>query len=704
MAGPVYKFGGFTLDSGQFELRRDHVLLRLERKPMELLILLASRRGELISREEIATTLWDAGVFVDTEHGINTVIRKIRYVLRDDPDNPRFVQTVAGKGYRIICPVTVEDPRSAPPVTELSQHPDLPADASRQRTPRWLLPTAIVLVSLICLATALWYSHRTLPPLRVIEYSAITHDGRPKTLIGTDGSRIYFDRPFGEPLIGQISVSGGDAAPVPVPLPAAQVFDVSPDGSTLLIWSDSHGRQSLSSFQLVGGAIRHLADGKFWNAAWSPDGKHIAYVTQDDDIFVSTSDGAVEHRIALAPSHGTRPSGGSLAWSPDGNRIRFVSDAGFWEITPDGTGLRQLISVGHPSTIPCCGRWTVNGRFFVFELQEALSNPLLPGNQLWALDERRTLFRRPRSEPIQLTAGPMRWSSPVPGRDGTKIFARGVILRGELVRYDAKSHQLQPWLVGISADFVAFSPNGRSIVYVTFPEGILWKANRDGTHPVQLTGPPLYPISPRWSPDGTQVLFFAYTGGDRIQTYLVSAEGGSPKVLVPEDTEHQTDPNWSPDGQRIVYGWPKWERGNTSIVLRVLDLKTRQVLALPGSQGMWSPRWSPDGRFIAALSSSGGISVLDLATKRWSELVKGECDFPTWSAKSQFIYFMRSLDTPGVYRIHVSGGKAERVIDLSGFRSTGSVGLWMGLDPTDAPLLLQDRGSDDIYALTLSER
>ncbi len=100
MSAGILEFGEFELDCERFELRREGVPLRLERKPMELLILLASSDGRLVTRDEIARCLWPSEVFVDTEHGINTAIRKIRHALREDPDQPRFLQTVTGKGYR----------------------------------------------------------------------------------------------------------------------------------------------------------------------------------------------------------------------------------------------------------------------------------------------------------------------------------------------------------------------------------------------------------------------------------------------------------------------------------------------------------------------------------------------------------------------------------------------------------------------------
>jgi len=118
VAARVFEFGEFKLDCDRFELRRAGQILRLEKKPMELLILLAASEGHLVSRAEISNRLWGGEVFVDTEHGINTAIRKIRRVLGDDPEQPRFVQTVTGKGYRFIADAAVADGRTGEPVFE----------------------------------------------------------------------------------------------------------------------------------------------------------------------------------------------------------------------------------------------------------------------------------------------------------------------------------------------------------------------------------------------------------------------------------------------------------------------------------------------------------------------------------------------------------------------------------------------------------
>ena len=109
MPSPRQEASEFELDLGRYELRRRGRPVKLEKKPMELLIFLALRRGQLVSRQDIVTKLWRSDLFVDTEASINNVIRKVRTALRDSSDNPRFLQTVVGKGYRFIGPLRVID-------------------------------------------------------------------------------------------------------------------------------------------------------------------------------------------------------------------------------------------------------------------------------------------------------------------------------------------------------------------------------------------------------------------------------------------------------------------------------------------------------------------------------------------------------------------------------------------------------------------
>jgi DNA-binding winged helix-turn-helix (wHTH) protein len=97
------------LDLGRYELRRFGRRIKLEKKPMELLIFLVGRRDQMVSREEIVKKLWRSNLFIDTERNLNNIIRKIRTALGDDSAKPRFLETIVGKGYRFIGPVRVID-------------------------------------------------------------------------------------------------------------------------------------------------------------------------------------------------------------------------------------------------------------------------------------------------------------------------------------------------------------------------------------------------------------------------------------------------------------------------------------------------------------------------------------------------------------------------------------------------------------------
>jgi serine/threonine protein kinase/Tol biopolymer transport system component len=560
----------------------------------------------------------------------------------------------------------------------------------RAQVNRALLATIVVIAIVV---PTLWYLQRPLPAPRITGYTPITNDGRTKLLAGTDGSRVYFT--LSSPnSIAEVGVTGGGIAQIPVEVTGADIslVDVSPDGSSFLV--NSGGRTATGTIwnvRILGGSVRRLEDAPAIDAAYSPDGKTVAYSTKDGDIWLVGSDGAGAHKLPSVGGHAYL-----LAWSPDGRTIRFTKDDRIWEFAANGTNLHPVLPNWRHAGAQLCGRWTPDGNFFLF----------VSTGEIWALDERRGLLRRPSGEPIQLAAGPIHWAPPFPAKDGKDIFAVGYHFRGELSRLDPRTKQLQPFLGGISADGVSFSKDGNSVAYTSNPDGALWKARQDGSKPIQLTDAPFAAFMPRWSPDGSQILFMDVSQlPGTIKAYIVSSEGGSPKLLLPEDDGYQTDPNWSPDGRKVVFckGWNQNQNKNS--VLRILDVASRQVTTIPGSAGMFSPRWSPDGRLIAAMSPDAKtLSIFDVATQKWSSLIEeGQASYPAWSKDSQFIYFLDTArGNQGVYRIRIGGGKAERVVDLNDRHLAGLLsGYWLGLDPNDAPVILLDTGSDDIYSIAL---
>ena len=150
---------------------------------------------------------------------------------------------------------------------------------------------------------------------------------------------------------------------------------------------------------------------------------------------------------------------------------------------------------------------------------------------------------------------------------------------------------------------------------------------------------------------------------------------------------------------------PPGEHGGRESHILILDLASHQTSTLPGSDGKIAPRWSPDGRFINAASlDTSIIYVFDIKTQQWSALNSGMHAYALWSRDSRSIYFLRWASDPAILRIAATGGEAKVVASLKDFPFTGTVGLWLGLDPSDAPLLLRDESTTDIYALTLEEK
>src|ERR1700686_2379584 len=193
MQASILYFDQFELDLNSYELRKSGHVIKLEKLPMELLILLAEQRGQLVTREQIIQRLWGDDVFVDTRQGINTAIRKIRVALRDDPDHPHLLQTVAGRGYRLLPPVSTIDEgaqeQQAPQLPLPSSFPPSMPPASTLTAVRWryALVVAIVLAALV--SAIFWFSLRGSshpateqrvtfnPPEAPIIYAVVSPDG-----------------------------------------------------------------------------------------------------------------------------------------------------------------------------------------------------------------------------------------------------------------------------------------------------------------------------------------------------------------------------------------------------------------------------------------------------------------------------------------------------------------------------------------------
>jgi len=397
---------------------------------------------------------------------------------------------------------------------------------------QWLLPIAGLLI--VAAALPIFLLTRPVPVPKVSNYVQLTHDGKPKGLVGTDGSRLYLGivKPGTSSAsvgITQVSISGGDLVRIPAASNTILPLDVSQDGADLLV-KDNQGTDftgQLWRLPILGGSPRLLGALVGQDAAWSPDGRLLVYA-KGRELFLAKSDGTESRKLVSAAGRGFYP-----AWSLAGNKLRFTviddkTDANsLWEVSAQGTDLHPLFPGWHNPPDECCGKWTADGKYFVFQSQ----------GQIWALSEKRTFLHQATREPIQLTSSPLGLFTPLPSKDGKKLLVVGRSYRGELERGESKSGQFTPFLSGISAEHVAFSKDGQWVAYDSYPEGILWRSKADGSEKMQLSSSPMFAAMPRWSPDGKQIAFFGYSLGKSGRIYLVSANGGSPQQLLPEDPE-----------------------------------------------------------------------------------------------------------------------------------------------------------------------
>ena len=568
--------------------------------------------------------------------------------------------------------------------------------AAPSRRGWWTWSAAAVIALLVVSAILGFFLTRPVPPPRILRTVQLTNTNRPKSDVVTDGSRVYFIE--GQSLLSQTSVNGGETFPIPNSLEDtgfANVFDVSPDGS-LLLMNTAHGTSldgPLWSIPVVGGSPRRLGDLDGHSGAWSPDGSRLAF-GKGNEIFLARSDG--NDRRPLLTVAGTATD---LRWSRDGSVLRFTvndphtNNRSIWQASADGSNLRPLLPGWNPSPNECCGKWTPDGKYFVFQAQrDDTAN-------LWALHEHRGFFHSAPPEPIQLTTGPMNVGNPVPSRDGKKLFVQGWRPRGELIRYDANSRHFAPYLSGISAMGLDFSRDGEWVAYNDASDGTMWRSKVDGTQKLQLVFPPMSAYLPRWSPDGRQLAFFGHPPGEPWQIYVVPAAGGTPELIYRTGT-NLADPTWSPDGKSLAFGGNSLNNQGSAVY--ILDFKMRTAAKLPGSDGLYSPRWSPDGRYIAAITlDSLKIMLFDLNTQKWTECAKIFVAYPTWSRDSRYIYFDGSLDNEeGYFRVRIADGKLERIFSLKGFQAAnGAFGNWTGIAPDESPLLVRDASIQEIYAL-----
>jgi Tol biopolymer transport system component len=567
---------------------------------------------------------------------------------------------------------------------------------------------SILIVVIIIVGSWFFWVNHPLGPPSVTSRAQITHDGLVKINLASDGSDLYFTELSAEnSIISKVEAMGGDVSKFPATLPSVQLLDVSPVHSSLLAAENKVGPPSaypIWTYPLAGGPAHRFGDLAGQEAVWAPDGQHVLLV-KGSGLFVTNSTGGPAKQLVSVQGTPYYPR-----YSPDGRRVRFsVGDISqntstIWEVNSDGSGLHALLPAWHDVSSKCCGSWTADGRYYIFQATETAMGS--SGN-LFALAEPAGRFQRKRYEkPVRLTEGTVSFSRPVPAPDRRKIWSLGLNIRATVVKFDPVSGKYVPFLSGISASDLDFSPDGQWVTYVSIPEGTLWRSRIDGSQQQQLTFPPGRAALPRWSRDGKQIAYVNVQEGKPWAIFLVPMNGGSSQLLVSEK-QTQIDINWSLEGDKIIFSRVT-EHKSEGLGIMVYDLKSHELSAIPGSESLFSPRLSPDGHYIAALSGNlTKLMLYDTRTQKWSEwqtLESGALSYPVWSQDSKSIYFEDLVSGEGAYcRAKVGENHYEHVFHQKGIeRYLGPFGLWSTRAPDGSVLFAQDVSTREIYELQVN--
>jgi Tol biopolymer transport system component/DNA-binding winged helix-turn-helix (wHTH) protein len=606
------RFGPFEVDLHTHELWKFGTRLKLVGQPFEILSVMVSKPGELITREELRARLWPGDTFVDFNHGLNAAVNKLREALSDSAENPRYIETLPRRGYRFTAKVEWTQPQAAaqpvvvsevaPVEIQLAQLQPAPIEPpslahlvtpARHGTSRYLIGAgALFAVLLVVLA----FSIKRLtgyvagaPPRPPVEHTrpllSIPNTTSPS--FSPDGNSVAFYRgqtsssepgiyraEVGSEQLVQLSKGDDDCCPVWSPdsrwiafshaeHDVISVHVVPADGGkaqknqaeTAAFAQPAAFKTSSSNSTeriLDTGGI-HLRRGEI---DWSPDGRYIAFAGPAGIALVSLNDSTVRRISEPTPS----AEDWGPVFAPDGRNVMFVRTCqvsapdSIW-IVPVTGGEGHLV-LPEPGRIASPAQWSFDGHSVIYSSNRT-GHPAL-----W-----RASLDAPNSLEQISEAGAPAWD-PTISRRGYRLAYERLLRSLSIWQMDlSESGDKRPYLLVSSTSDTdqgpgpQFSPDGQKLAYMSDRSGTMeiWIANRDGSNAYQLSAVGAAG-TPRWSPDSQAVVFdVATTSGSKIVS--MNLHGGAPQNMTP-DNFHSVCPSWSHDGKWIYFGSPrngKWQ-------------------------------------------------------------------------------------------------------------------------------------------------
>lgn len=577
--------------------------LQLEPKVMQVLVRLAQRPGEVVTKEQLFRDVWE-GAFV-TEDVLTRAVGELRRAFEDNPAKPRVIETIRKSGYRLIATVEQEAlPEGGP--------------GGRVFVAAGLALAAAVTLGFVALAG----SRAARPaPMRVRPVTSLPGNERDPA-VSPDGTRVAFAWNGGSGDAYSLYVQLVDAdAPLRLTRQASvedRVPAWSPDGQHLAFTRTASGDCRILLVSALGGGERPLApcgDSDYRRVAWSPDGKWLALSRRDGDrplaIELLSPDTLERRRVTQPPASILGDS--SPAFSPDGRTLAFSRN-----IT-DGVGdvYRVAVGGGEPVRLTFDSRdtmgvaWANDGKSIIFSSSRAGIY---------------SLWRVPAAggEPAFVAGGGMKLKHPSTARAKNAVAFENWLYEVNLWRVPARTRlsTLDAFRLTHSNDEWNFepavSPDGSRVAYVSTQSGSpeLWVVASGGGDARKLTDFGAARLeTPRWSPDGKRLVFSARRQ-TRADLWAVDASGGVPERLT-SDSADSLAPSWSRDGRSITFA-------------------SRRT----GSWQVW--RLALDSRRLAPVTTAGGYAAKE-------------------SPDGRSIYFTRA-DSAGIWRQAVEGGPASQVV------------------------------------------
>ena len=594
-------------------------------------------------------------------------------IRQSNPQIPEELQRIVGKTlekdredrYQTAHELTVDLRRLLKKETERSQTGLAVEPPKHEKSRKWMWMGAALVVGA---ATLVAFIGRSRPadsaplPMEQVTFSSEIKSAS----IFTDGSRIYFvsgNKPV------EMSVKGGEPAALRAAIGSMGILDISPDGSEFLLQqsdlNDETQRGTIWTMPVLGGAAKRLGNITARGASYSADGKLIAF-NEKESVYVCDTDG--QNVKEIWNTHHMVP--GNPVFSPDSKKIRVTVSRSIlegdltriWELNVDGSNPHVLPLPQHwpEDTGAYSGIWTPGGKHFVFSSYKDGSNNLYEYLQpRWY-----EFWNKPYAP--RLTPGQPEVTGMAPSRDGNGMFVVGRLAQGAMHFYDEKEKRFLPYLGGLPATQLVVSPDRKWMAYTDYPRGYLWRCKIDGSEKLQLTD---FAQMLTWSPDSKWI---AYT--DWHELYRVSVDSGAPEKLTSEGFT-EVLPNWSPDGKSIYFNdYPI----SGHLRIRILDLESRKVSTMPGSDGYYAPSWSPDGQYLAAIQNPPkSLAIYSVKTKQWKQLkvFEHEWGFFVWAPDSKSLYLMRGPEEVGtgeqmgIYRLTVPDGKWELFTKFTGLNA-----------------------------------